>query len=468
MSIEAQLAEYVTALQYEEIDEATRASFGRMLLDTAAVAIAGFREPSCRPVANAFGGWHLEGVASVVGSDRLVSPPAAAFANGVYSHWCEWDDSHDPSHVHASAVIFPALLAAFEASRGPKESTAGQEFVAAAIAAFDAACRVGRLLKPFTHRGWMPTGTGGAVGAAAGAARLLGLDAAGVQSAMGIAAAGAGLSRQALADLVNGKNILAGAAAKIGVESALLAQAGVTGAPNFLTGAYGLQALYAGGGGDATEVLDELGERFSINEVSIKPYPCCRSAHPALDIVFDVLREKPSVAGDVDSILFEVPRGVYERVGRPFDGGSNPRMAALFSVPYTVAVALRKGVVAPTDFDPQTVCDVPSDIASLIDSIVVEPVPVPDEAADPMVPTKAIFRLSGGTRIERTANTVKGAPDHPMTGDEEGQKLSVAVGETLRQDDINGLAAAARGVPANGVDNFLDYVRRPRVHGADA
>ena len=101
----------------------------------------------------------------------------------------------------------------------------------------------------------MPTGSGGAVGAAAGAARLLGLDGPGVQSAMGIAAAGSGLSRQALADLVNGKNILAGVAAKIGVESALLARAGVSGAPNFLTGDYGLQALYADGQGEAAEVL---------------------------------------------------------------------------------------------------------------------------------------------------------------------------------------------------------------------
>ena len=88
-----------------------------MLLDTVAVAIAGFRESSCRPVAGAlFVPGTRTVVASVVGSERRVSPPAAAFANGVYAHWCEWDDSHDPSHVHASAVIFPALLAAFEAS----------------------------------------------------------------------------------------------------------------------------------------------------------------------------------------------------------------------------------------------------------------------------------------------------------------------------------------------------------------
>lgn len=463
MSVEAQLAEYVAALRYEDIDAATRAGFGRMLLDTAAVAIAGYREPSCRPVASALCAWDQEGVASVVGSGRRVSPPAAAFANGVYAHWCEWDDSHDLSHVHASAVIYPALLAAFEASGQPGAAGDGEEFVAAAVAAFDVACRVGKLIKPYAHRGWMPTGTGGAVGAAAGAARLLGLDAAGIRSAMGIAAAGSGLSRQALADLVNGKNILAGVAAKIGVESALLAQAGVSGAPNFITGAYGLQALYAGGQGDAMEVLKGLGADFSINEVSVKPYPCCRSAHPALDLVFDVLKEEPRVATDVEAVRFEVPGGVYERVGRPFEAGDNPRMAALFSVPYTAAVALRKGAVAPDDFASQAVREAPRDVADLIGNIAVEAVPVPDEDSDPIVPIKAIFHLSDGGEIERTATTVKGAPDHPMTAEEEARKLSIAVGDSLPQSEIDGLMVAARSIPESGVAGFLDTIRRPQV-----
>ena len=460
MPVEARLAEYVATLRFEEIDETARAAFGRMLLDTVGVAVAGFREPTCRPVATAFCAWDREGPASVVGSERRVSPFAAAFANGVYAHWCEWDDSHDASHVHASAVIFPALLAAFEASGG---AAGGGEFVAATVAAFDTACRIGKLLKPYTHRGWMPTGTGGAVGAAAGAARLLGLDAAGIRSAMGIAAAGSGLSRQALADLVNGKNILAGAAAKVGVESAILARAGVAGAPNFLTGSYGLQVLYADGRGDATEVLEGLGAVFSINEVSVKPYPCCRSAHPALDLVFDMLREAPDVSAEIDSIRFEVPRGVYERVGKPFQAGDNPRMAALFSVPYTVAVALRKGVVAPEDFDPQAVRRISPDIAHLIDNISVESVPVPNEAADPIVPTRAIFRLAGGAEIERTADTVKGAPDRPMTAVEEERKLSVAVGGALLHEDIASLARTARRIPATGVAEFLNCVRRPQL-----
>jgi len=241
----------------------------------------------------------------------------------------------------------------------------------------------------------------------------------------------------------------------------------VSGAPNFLTGDYGLQALYADGQGEAAEVLRGLATQFSINEVSVKPYPCCRSAHPALDIVFDVLHEQPGAAGDVDSILFEVPRGVYERVGRPFEAGDNPRMSALFSVPYTAAIALRMGAVAPEDFDPQFVTDIPGDIASLIGKIAVKPVSVPDEAADPIVPITASFRLTDGSRIDKTVHTVKGAPDHPLTQDEEAQKLSIAVGGTLSRDEIDNLATAAHAIPDPGIATLLDLVRRPQLPEAE-
>jgi 2-methylcitrate dehydratase PrpD len=457
MTVEAQLAEYMAALTFDDVDDAARGALGRLLLDTAAVAIAGFREADCRPLATALCVGDRGGAASLVGAEMRVSPPAAAFANGVYAHWCEWDDTHDPSHVHASAAVFPALLAAFEAAGGTAD---GAEFAAAAVAAFDGACRVGALLKPYCRRGWMPTGTGGAVGAAAGAARLLGLGAAGIHSAMGIAAAGGGLSRQPVVDRVNGKNILAGVAAKVGVEAALLARAGAVGAPNFLTGPYGLQALYADGKGNAADVLDGLGSRFSVAEVSLKPYPCPRSMHPALDLVFELVRENPGAAEVVESVCFKVPNGVHEYVGRPFALGDNPRTAALFSLPYTAAVALRTGAVVPADFAPETVRRVACEEAGLIGGIVVEAVPVAGDAADPFVPTTAHFRLRNGAEIARTTHAIKGAPDHPMSAAEEAQKLSSAVADSLSPADVEALAKTAREVAERGVAPLLDLLRR--------
>ena len=79
------------------------------------------------------------------------------------------------------------------------------------------------------RKGWWSTGTCGAFGAAAAAAKALGLSAAETTSALALAGAQAGGMRVVLG--TDAKPYLAGRAAAIGVESALLAGRGLTAAP---------------------------------------------------------------------------------------------------------------------------------------------------------------------------------------------------------------------------------------------
>ena len=121
---------------------------------------------------------------------------------------------------------------------------------------------------------------------------------------MGIAAEQAGLSRQPLADRVNGKNILCGLAAGQAIHSAFAAQAGIKGSPNFLSGVYGLNATFAEGNADLEKGLSELGKKFSVSETSIKLYPSCRSTHPGLDLTFDMMEgSKTGKAAEADVII---------------------------------------------------------------------------------------------------------------------------------------------------------------------
>src|SRR5947208_3494960 len=65
----------------------------------------------------------------------------------------------------------------------------GREVVDALVLGIDVACRLGNLVYPEHYdRGWHITGTTGMLGAAAGCARLLKLDAQKTQMALGIAA----------------------------------------------------------------------------------------------------------------------------------------------------------------------------------------------------------------------------------------------------------------------------------------
>lgn len=463
MNVERRLARYAANLKYDDIPESALEAFRRLFLDATSVMLAGYKSVESRRIAESLAQWGGQPVCSVTGRIEKIPPPEAAFINGVYTHWSEWDDTHDESHVHGGAVIFPSLMAVAEERSLTEGESAGRAFIEAAVAAYDIACRIGGLLKPHSHRGWMSTGSGGAVGTAAGIARLIGLDENGILSAMGLAAAGAGLSRQGLADKVNGKNILAGQAAKNAIDAGFLASAGAIGAPNYLTGVYGLHELHAGGMGDAETVTVDLMEHFSISDVSVKPYPCCRSNHPALDMVFDVMAEDPEAVRQIDSVHVLAPEGLYERCGAPFEPGDNPRVSAQFSMPFTLALALRKGSISPEDFETDRILADDTGIGNLIKKITVEAVPLPPESDDIMVPVTVRFHLTNGQAIERTADRVKGSPSRPLSSMEERAKVMTAVHGILEPLQINQLIDSTAAVSQRGPGSVMDIIRLARV-----
>jgi 2-methylcitrate dehydratase PrpD len=421
MTVEDRLAAHLARLRPGDLDQAAVDAAGALFLDTLGAVLSGFANAECRGIAAKLHGADT-GRCTVTGRAEGASAGTAALVNALFAHWCEWDDVHDAAGIHGSAVIYPALMAAAEDGNLADRPDAGEEFVATVVAAYDVAARVGRVMNANSFHGWMTTGAAASVAAAGGAARLYGLNEAGILSAMGIAAAGGGLSRQSLADRVNGKNALCALAAKNAVDAARMAAAGIVGAPNFFAGAYGLSALHAAGKADLAPLLDDLGQRFAIVEAGTKPYPCCRSTHASIDLVLDLIAERPGVGEKVDSILFTVPDLPLALCGRPFAPGENPRVSAQFSIPFTVALALVRGAIMPEDFLSENVVDFARANGRLIESIAVEAA-LPGIGGQATVPVLARVQLRDGTVIERTAKIIKGSPGRPMTPLEQENKL---------------------------------------------
>src|SRR2546423_14808166 len=87
-----------------------------------------------------------------------------------------------------SVAILPCVLALAEARQ-----SSGREVIAAFVAGYETACRIGSALRPGHYNlGFHATGTVGAFGAAAACARLLGLDAEATARALGTAGPQAG------------------------------------------------------------------------------------------------------------------------------------------------------------------------------------------------------------------------------------------------------------------------------------
>jgi 2-methylcitrate dehydratase PrpD len=427
-NVEQILAAHVAHLEPRRCPQQAIAAFECLLADFVIVLIAGHFSPEARSIVRTYACAFGNGPSTLVGEVRGVPAPVAAFGHGLLAHWFDWDDTHDESHVHGGAVIFSALLAVSDVCNAAGNPVATATFAGSCIAAYDVACRLGGFLKDLGPRGWMPTGSGATIAAAAACARLLGLGHQGIQSAMGIAAANAGLSRQALADRTNSKGALAGIAAKTAVEAALLAQAGINGAPRFLTGVYGLQILHGAEYGNLSSILSGLGDFFSVTEVGIKPYPCCRSTHAAIAAALEFRRKNPHQADRVRKVRAVVPRGVYERCGARFRLGDDPRLSAQFSIPFTMALALRSGTLSLEDFKADVVVEKSRHHAELIANIEVEPDNGP--SSDLLTPVLATFEFGEQKALVRVDH-VPGGAEVPPTADDQLRKLEGAAGKHL-------------------------------------
>jgi len=463
MTPEELLTKHVHSLEWEQIPSKVRDSVSTMLIDTMGVILAGLKSNECQNLLSKYCSWGGAKECSVAGSKQLLPAPSTSFLGGVMAHWWEWDDTHDASAVHASAVIFPALLSAAEAAKKDTGEISGKEFVAASVTAFDVACQIGAILVPHYHFGTMATGVPGHIGAAAGVARIIGLDEDGIMSAMGIAAEQAGLSRQPLADRVNGKNILCGIAAAQGVQSAYAAQAGIIGSKNFLTGKFGLNAIFAEGKADINKGLSDIGKKFSVTEASIKPYPCCRSTHPGLDLTFDMLEEEPDLGKKVKSVEVTSSEIINQLVGAPFSPGKDPRVAAQFSIPYCQSVALKRGRISLDDFNPNQVTS-DKQILEFTKNVTVIPIKEKIDGATWWWPHKVKMKLDDGSVREREVKALRGSLARPFLPNEQQEKLEEAGKGVLSNDQLNELANASKNIGKNGIAPVTKIMREAKMN----
>ena len=274
-------------------------------------------------------------------SEGRASPSMSALVNGTAAHALDFDDNFRPGRCHASAVLVPALLAL--AAEG---NASGSNLIDAYIIGLEGQAFVGRTLgNGHNLAGWHPTGTVAAIGAAAGAARLLRLPAGGIAAAMSNATSmAAGLKVQFGTAM---KPIHAGLAARAAVEAALMATSGISGNPAALDHPAGFSALY--GGAQGGNSIQPVGRPLAIESDGVVPklYPCCGSTHYVLDMIYALRRVHGFSADHVLSVMATVGPANYDNL--PFNDPQDAKQAR-FSMPYCVALALTQERLALADF----------------------------------------------------------------------------------------------------------------------
>jgi 2-methylcitrate dehydratase PrpD len=214
------IAEFVVKSRWEECPREAVAAARRAILDCLGVMLAGSIEPPARivqRVAEAEGGAPL---ATVVGTGRRTGAVWAALANGTAAHALDFDDTNFAMMGHPSAPVLSAALAAGELALAD-----GRGLVHAFLLGFEVETTLAEVLNPgHYHHGWHATCTLGTIGAAAAAARLLGLDAGQTRMALAVAASQSSGLKENFGTMT--KPFHAGHAARSGVLAALLARGG--------------------------------------------------------------------------------------------------------------------------------------------------------------------------------------------------------------------------------------------------
>ncbi len=342
----AGFAHFATALT-ESPSRAEHEQIKLYILDTLAVMIAGSKADSSKIMLRALARLGGAGAGTVAGVGKMSAAHDAALLNGAFSHALELDDDHRVAVLHPGAVIVPAALAACELS-----NASGRTFLLATLAGYELMCRLGLAYRGshFDH-GMHPTAIFGVFGAAMAAGVGLGLDSGGITRALGIAGTQASGLTEWRSDGSWIKRLHPGRAAQSGVLSAALAAEGFTGPATILEGPGGFfNALGHGKIIDIDAITENLGTRFHALDTAIKPYPCCRFMHGAIDLALEA-HAQGIRADDVKSAeiyIYETGVLTYHQV--PINN-----VDAQFNVPYSVACALAQGSLGLSDYQAENV-----------------------------------------------------------------------------------------------------------------
>jgi len=437
------LARFVASHPSRGWDDEVERQAHRTFLNWLGCAIGACGHPAVRAALSAVRTLEPAPQAQVLGRADRVDIASAALLNGISSHTFDFDDTHLKTIIHPAGPVASAVLALAE-----RTGASGRQVVDALVLGIDVSCRVGNMIYPDHYdRGWHITGSTGTLGAAAGCARLLGLDEHKTAMALGIAASQPIGLREQFGTMA--KPFHPGAAARAGLSSALLAAHGFDASIRALEAPRGY-AQVVSTKCDWREITDQLGERFEISFNTYKPFACGIVIHPSIDACVQLREVHRVQTQDVERIELRVHPLVLELTGK-----RTPRtgLEGKFSVYHGCAAGLIFGRAGEAEYADDIVTR--ADVVGLRDKVVAT---VDDAIREEQADVTAILR--DGRRVHVFVEHAIGSLERPMTdamlaskfhaladpvlGAERSARLIATAGALAGQADVQAIVEGAR------------------------
>ncbi|NQW22831.1 MAG: MmgE/PrpD family protein [SAR202 cluster bacterium] len=350
MELTKRIAQYVVNTSLEDFPPEAISAAKAAIIDCLGCALAGSKEPLADILVNYVKDLGGKPAATVIGRGFKTNATEAALVNGAMSHALDYDDITVVTKTHPSAVLIPAALPVAE-----EVGASGRDMLLAYLLGFEVACAVGESISPayFDDLGWHPTGPLGALGAAAAASRLLGLNEEQTAMAISLGASQSSGLRQNFGTMT--KPFHTGHACKSGITAAKLVKGGFTSGTDAIEGRFGFMRAFSGGKDYNPEhAAASLGSRCFMVEsgIEIKKYPCCGSAHLALDATTMIQQHETLEAANIEridvTVNFDPPRSLIH--SRPKEG-----LEGKFSMQYCLAAEILDGHVGMSTFTDEQV-----------------------------------------------------------------------------------------------------------------
>jgi 2-methylcitrate dehydratase PrpD len=421
-----ELAAFVHDLSDRDIPAAVKERVKDLLIDAIACALAADKAEEISQLDALADLLGSAPEATVAGRHERRSLAAATLLNAYRITALTACDVYTPAHFHVTPEVVPPALAIAE-----QRAASGRDLLVAVTAGLEVATRVASGLDyaTFRARGWHTPGVAGPFGGAAAVGKLAGLDTLRLRNGLGLAGSQAAGTWAAWGTPT--VKFHQARAALSGLLAGLLAETGFAAAEDVLTNPDGgLLAAYAGGGRPDLIVAD-LGERWELTRISLRPWPGATPLQPVITALFQLIEAGRLPSTHVRAVRIFVAPAVKQQHAR-FRHPTGT-FEAMLSVDYAAAALVRYGRLGIEEFLPATYGQ--RELHDLIDKQIEVEV---DPALSPLACRVEVTDDTGG--IDVTAvDLPKGHPDDPAPREllvEKFRRFAVGVLEPSSTEEV--------------------------------
>jgi 2-methylcitrate dehydratase PrpD len=442
------LAGFAASLQYDDLPQQVRDHCKNLLLDTLACALAGHRGEETQQLAALASQLAQSGESSIIGGDRL-SLAGATLLNGYLVTAVTMCDVHRPTLTHVTPEVVPPALAVAE-----RDGLSGRDLVLALAAGCEVTTRIGIGLdySAFRAKGWHGPGVLGPFGAAAAVGRLRQFGPETMARAFGLAGSQAAGTFAAWGTPTVKFHQCRGALS--GLLAALLAEQKFLATREFLTAADGgLFNVYTNGGRPQAVTAD-LGKRWELEQIALRPWPSASSIQGMNTAMFDLIEQHRIDPAEVKKVRVALSQPAFDLHGKL--ASYSGKFEAMISAHYTAAVILHDQQLTLAQFEPARYDDPGMRRAAT------EQVEIRGDAALRDAQAVVEIKTDAGTLTARCDHP-RGCAENPLTRARIAGKFRTYAQGVLTPSAIEATIEAVSHLEDLGsVRELMDMLRAPR------